>query len=262
MLQLRAPFLALILCAALAARAGAAEKVALKITDLVMGEGPAVEVGALVTTHYTGWLETGAKFDSSLDRDKPLTFRVGVGQVIRGWDLGLRGMRSGGKRELVVSPELAYGARGAGGVIPPNATLRFEIDLVDLTPPDFSNLDNAGLAAMLRRGVPVIDIRRPEEWRKTGVVAGSHLITFFDEKGRINPNFPERLRAIAAPDDEVILICRTGNRTAALADMLSRKAGHGRIHNVTDGITLWIADGGPVTAPSMPETCWLCDQGG
>lgn len=105
----------------------------LKYVDLVVGDGPAVTNGQLVVVHYTGWLADGSKFDSSLDRGDPITFNVGMGQVIAGWDLGVRGMTVGSTRQLVIPPTLGYGEQGAGnGIIPPNATLIFEIELLEV----------------------------------------------------------------------------------------------------------------------------------
>ncbi|MBF0255492.1 MAG: FKBP-type peptidyl-prolyl cis-trans isomerase [Gammaproteobacteria bacterium] len=104
----------------------------LKYEDLIEGEGDVAENGQRVRVHYTGWLEDGSKFDSSLDRNDPFSFKLGAGQVIRGWDLGVEKMRVGGKRKLIIPPQLGYGARGAGGVIPPNATLIFEVELLGL----------------------------------------------------------------------------------------------------------------------------------
>lgn len=102
----------------------------LKYADLVVGEGPEVGPGNLVAVHYTGWLEDGTKFDSSLDRGEPIVLQLGQGQVIEGWEEGLTGMKVGGKRQLIIPPSLAYGEEGAGGVIPPNATLIFDVELV------------------------------------------------------------------------------------------------------------------------------------
>jgi FKBP-type peptidyl-prolyl cis-trans isomerase len=102
----------------------------LKYTDLSTGQGEEARAGKTVDVHYTGWLENGTKFDSSLDRGRPFSFRLGGGQVIRGWDEGVAGMKVGGKRRLTIPADLGYGARGAGGVIPPNATLIFEVELL------------------------------------------------------------------------------------------------------------------------------------
>jgi FKBP-type peptidyl-prolyl cis-trans isomerase len=100
------------------------------IEDLSVGEGAEAVAGKHVTVHYTGWLSNGTKFDSSLDRNDPFDFPLGRGHVIRGWDEGVAGMKVGGKRKLTIPPEMGYGARGAGGVIPPNATLVFEVELL------------------------------------------------------------------------------------------------------------------------------------
>ncbi|MFP5285454.1 MAG: FKBP-type peptidyl-prolyl cis-trans isomerase [Thermoanaerobaculia bacterium] len=102
----------------------------LRYTDLAAGQGDEARAGKTVDVHYTGWLENGTKFDSSLDRGRPFSFRLGGGQVIRGWDEGVAGMKVGGKRRLTIPADLGYGARGAGGVIPPNATLVFEVELL------------------------------------------------------------------------------------------------------------------------------------
>lgn len=106
----------------------------LKIEDLVTGEGADEAVaGKTVTVHYTGWLEDGTKFDSSHDRNDPFRFSLGAGQVIRGWDEGVAGMRTGGKRKLTIPSELGYGDSGAGAVIPPGATLIFEVELLEIS---------------------------------------------------------------------------------------------------------------------------------
>jgi len=102
------------------------------IEDITMGEGAIAEAGQYVSVHYTGWLVNGKKFDSSKDRNDPFEFGLGQRQVIAGWDEGVRGMKVGGRRKLTIPPEMGYGARGAGGVIPPNATLVFEIELLSI----------------------------------------------------------------------------------------------------------------------------------
>src|SRR5687767_3286802 len=102
----------------------------LKIEDIVAGDGLEAKAGMKVVVHYTGWLTNGTKFDSSKDRGTPFSFLLGKGQVIKGWDQGVQGMKVGGKRKLTIPPEMGYGSRGAGGVIPPNATLVFEVELL------------------------------------------------------------------------------------------------------------------------------------
>ncbi|MCO6440340.1 MAG: FKBP-type peptidyl-prolyl cis-trans isomerase [Nitrococcus mobilis] len=105
----------------------------LRYEDLAIGKGKkATGRGETVFVHYTGWLEDGTRFDSSHDRGEPLEFSLGAGLVIPGWEEGIIGMRAGGRRKLTVPPELGYGARGAGTVIPPNAHLTFEIELLDV----------------------------------------------------------------------------------------------------------------------------------
>ena len=100
--------------------------------DLTMGAGAAAQAGDRVSVHYTGWLTDGRKFDSSKDRAEPFDFPLGAGRVIRGWDEGVQGMQVGGVRKLTIPPDLGYGVRGAGGVIPPNATLVFEVELLGI----------------------------------------------------------------------------------------------------------------------------------
>jgi len=102
----------------------------LQYVDIEAGAGAEAKAGQKVRVHYTGWLTNGTKFDSSVDRGQPFEFPLGAGRVIKGWDEGVAGMKVGGKRKLIIPPQLGYGARGAGGVIPPNVDLVFEVELL------------------------------------------------------------------------------------------------------------------------------------
>ena len=104
----------------------------LKYYDFVVGDGTEATTGREVTVHYRGWLTDSTQFDASYDRNRPFTFTLGAGQVIQGWDQGVAGMKVGGERQLVIPPELGYGSSGAGDAIPPNATLIFEVELLDV----------------------------------------------------------------------------------------------------------------------------------
>lgn len=114
------------------ATAPAAAPAELKVEDTKVGTGTEAVAGKTISVHYTGTLTDGKKFDSSVDRNQPFQFHLGAGEVIKGWDEGFKGMKVGGKRKLIIPPQMAYGERGAGGVIPPNATLVFEVELLDV----------------------------------------------------------------------------------------------------------------------------------
>jgi rhodanese-related sulfurtransferase len=237
----------------------AAAQEGLQIRDIEKGTGEEAIVGNTVVVHYTGWLMDGTKFDSSVDRGTPFSFTLGERRVIPGWEKGVEGMQVGGKRELIIPPDMAYGSQGAGGIIPPNATLKFEIELLEVKAKKFSDIGNEELKARLASGATVIDIRRPDEWQQTGVLPGSHLVTFFDAAGNVNPKFgPELQKLVSSPGDEVVFICQTGARSQVLAEYLAGQAGFTNVANVEKGIAGWIEGGGETTKATMPEGCWLC----
>lgn len=218
----------------------------LGVLDMVRGTGTTATENASVTVHYTGWLLDGTKFDSSRDRNQPFTFTLGAGRVIQGWDQGVVGMKVGGKRELIVPSALAYGARGAGGVIPPNAPLRFEVELISVSAPKFKAIGNDELKSLMQRGVTVLDIRRPEEWAETGTIKGVERLTAFDRNGQFVPSFPDALAGLVDKDSEVVLICRSGRRSLALARAMTDQAGYAKVYNHATGMNNWIEAGNPV----------------
>ncbi len=227
----------------------AAMKQGVEIKELEPGSGETAKQGDRVQVHYTGWLMDGKKFDSSLDRGAPFVFQIGQGQVISGWEIGVEGMKVGSKRELIIPPEKGYGPRGYPPVIPGNATLKFEVKLLKVMAPAYTDINNNELKNLIARGVPIIDIRRPEEWEQTGIIEGSKMITAFNGRGQLEKNFIPELSKVAGPEDEVIVICRTGNRTGVISRGLSDQVGYKKIYNVQRGITDWIKQGNPVVKP-------------
>ncbi|MBT7308307.1 MAG: peptidylprolyl isomerase [Gammaproteobacteria bacterium] len=218
-----------------------------EVTTIQQGQGEAAAFGDVVSVHYTGTLTDGTKFDSSRDRNRPFTFTLGAGEVISGWDHGVKGMKRGEQRKLVVPPEMGYGSRSVS-VIPANSTLLFDVELLDIA--RYTNIDNSELKALLKEEkVTLVDIRRPEEWKQTGVVEGSEMITAFTKRGGIHPQFSEKFLQRFKPEERVVIICRTGSRTARLAQALVKELGWKQVYNVEKGITGWIKQENPVVKP-------------
>ena len=221
----------------------------LKITVNQEGSGDRAEIGMIVSVHYTGKLEDGTVFDSSIPRGQPFTFTLGAGQVIKGWDLGVEGMTIGEKRNLIIPPHLGYGTRGAGGTIPPNATLIFDVELIKVSAPIIlGELSPKEFIDAQEKGGIVIDIRREEEWRETGILKGSQTITAFTKEGQIHPDFPKKFfDLISDVDVPILLYCRTGNRTGILGKALIDQVGQTNVSHLSEGIVGWTKQGLPVT---------------
>ena len=217
----------------------------LEMESLTEGNGEIAEVGKRVSVHYEGRLEDGTVFDGSRPRGQAFSFTIGADQVIQGWEQGVAGMKVGETRKLTIPPELGYGEAGAGGVIPPNATLVFEIELLDVTTP--VTLGQATAEDLLKAqsdGVVVIDIRREEEWQDTGIIDGSAAVTAFTETGQVHPEFLTKFQELApTPDTPVMLYCRTGNRTTSLGNALIDQLGFSDVSHLSTGIEGWLADG-------------------
>ena len=217
----------------------------LRIETLQDGTGEIAGVGQKVSVHYKGQLEDGSVFDASRDRGQPFSFILGAGQVIKGWEQGVAGMRVGETRRLTIPPELGYGARGAGGVIPPNTTLTFEIELLGVsTPVTLGQATPQELLDVQAEGVVIIDIRRKSEWKETGIIDGAETVTAFTQSGRLHKDFQQKFTALApTPDTPILLYCRTGNRTASLGQALINQLGFTNVTHLTSGIVGWKKSG-------------------
>ena len=218
----------------------------LRHRDIVVGSGTEAVAKARVGVHYTGWLADDSEFESSRGLDSSLYFVIGAGEVIQGWEEGVKGMREGGKRELIIPPDMAYGAEGSAR-IPANATLRFEVELISVERPAYIDIGNVELRRMLEDGVRIVDIRTPRQWSATGTIRGSERLTAFDQYGTLMSSFLPRLRALAGPDETLILLGQRGASSRSLAEMLAAGPGYSRLYNVTQGIEAWIAEGYPVS---------------
>jgi rhodanese-related sulfurtransferase len=222
----------------------------LQIETLTAGDGMTAEAGKRVSVHYEGRLADGSVFDASRPRGQPFAFTIGAGQVIRGWEEGVDGMQVGESRRLTIPPELGYGAEGAGDVIPPNATLVFEIELLSVGDPIvLGEVDSQGLQQAQRDGAVLVDIRLPNEWADTGVIQGAHTITAFLPNGRVHPEFLDSFQAVVpSPDIPVMLYCASGGRTSSLGNALIEQLGYTNVSHLSGGIVEWIGMGNETDA--------------
>ena len=217
----------------------------LKIEVIQEGSGGVAKNGRRVTVHYEGRLTDGTVFDASRPRGQPLSFTIGVGQVIQGWEQGVAGMKVGEIRRLTIPADLGYAADGAGGVIPPNATLVFDVELMAVSMPvSLGQATPADLLQAKKDGVIIVDIRRPDEWLQTGVIAGAKTITAFETNGSLHPEFQLKFIAmVPSPDTPVILYCRSGSRTTSLGNALVEQLGFSQVMHLSEGILGWTGDG-------------------
>lgn len=206
----------------------------------IPGNGLEIKNHFKVHVNYKGTLEDGTEFDSSFKRNKPFVFQIGLRQVILGWEKGLMGMKVGGKRTIKIPPELAYGTSGAGELIPPNATLIFEIEILNAFEPGYLKLSSSKLIKKKNEGLILIDIRNDIQRKNTGVIEGSFEITAFDSKGNFNSNFIKIYKTIASKNDEVVFISSKGEISSILANGFFEKLGYKNIYSLIGGIENWI----------------------
>ena len=207
-----------------------------QINNDIEGEGIEIVKHSKIQVHYTGKLQDGTKFDSSFDRGEPFSFQIGLRQVIEGWETGLMGMRVGGKRTLIIPPELAYGERGAGDLIPPNATLTFDIEIVAVQDPGYGLVKATEIRALQEEGYKFIDIRTEKERDHTGVVPGSLEITAFDIYGNFVPEFMKTFRDLVKLDDNIVFISNEGETASILANGFVEQLNASNMYALKGGI--------------------------
>ena len=220
----------------------------LKIEIVTEGNGTTASTGNRVSVHYKGMLADGDVFDESGPPGKPFSFEIGAGEVIPGWEQGVSGMKVGEVRKLTIPPKLGYGSGGAGDTIPPNATLVFEIELLDVSEPITLGQANPEMFKRAQKdGAIIIDIRREDEWKETGVIDGAITITAFGESGNIHPEFQKKfLNVIPSKKTPIMLYCHVGGRTANLGNALINQLEYSNVSHLTDGIVGWLADGNKI----------------
>ena len=213
-----------------------------QIYNNIEGVGTEIVKHSKIQVHYTGKLQDGTKFDSSLDRGEPFSFQIGLRQVIEGWEIGLMGMKVGGKRTLIIPSELAYGERGAGDLIPPNATLTFDIEIIDVEAPGYGLVNTSEIKILQEDGYKFIDIRTKKEREHTGVVPGSLEITAFDIYGNFVPEFMKTFQDLVELNDNIVFISNEGEISAILANGFVEQLGATNMYSLDGGIQQLIND--------------------
>ena len=208
----------------------------LEIINDIKGDGVKIVNHSKIKVHYIGKLQDGTKFDSSYDRDEPFSFQIGLRQVIEGWETGLMGMKVGGKRTLIIPPELAYGERGAGDLIPPNATLTFDVELVAVQDPGYGFVKAEEIKVLQDDDYKFIDIRTKKDRDNTGIIPGSLEITAFDIYGNFVPEFMETFRELLSLEDNIVFISNDGEIASMLANGFVEQLNAKNIYALKGGI--------------------------
>jgi len=208
----------------------------LQIKNNIEGEGAEILNHSKIKVHYIGMLEDGTKFDSSYERGEPFSFQIGLRQVIEGWEKGIIGMKVGGKRTLIIPPELGYGERGAGELIPPNSTLVFDIEIIDIQPPSYNLITTDEIEKLIKDNYKFIDIRTKEERDFTGVIPGSLEITAFDVYGKFVPEFMKTFQSIVDLNDKIIFVSNEGEIASILANGFAEQLGAKNMNALKGGI--------------------------
>tara|TARA_Y100000768_G_C23932171_1_gene660681 strand:+ start:352 stop:1083 length:732 start_codon:yes stop_codon:yes gene_type:complete len=208
-----------------------------QIIDETIGTGLEVTNHSKVSVHYIGRLENNIEFDNSYKRNQTFQFQIGIRQVILGWETGLLGMKEGGKRKIFIPYQLAYGESGAGDLIPAKSNLIFDIEIVKVIPPQYTQLDSYQLKlAMSDDNFTIIDIRNSEQINKTGKIPGSVLLEAFDKKGNFLTDFLSKYQEIIKPGEKVIFVSEKGEISSILANGFVEQLKQKNIYNLKKGI--------------------------
>ena len=207
-----------------------------QIKNNIEGKGAEIVKHSKIKVHYIGKLKDGTKFDSSHDRGEPFSFQIGLRQVIEGWETGIMGMKVGGKRTLIIPPELGYGERGAGNLIPPNETLIFEVEIIDVQPPGYSFVTTDEIQILKADNYKFIDIRTKKERNNTGTVPGSLEITAFDIYGNFVPEFMKTFRDLVDLNANIVFISNEGDIASILANGFVEQLGAKNMYALKGGI--------------------------
>jgi len=214
----------------------------ISILEDIPGEGFNIVNHTKVKVHYIGLLEDGSEFDNSYKRGEPITFQIGTRQVIQGWEIGLLGMKIGGKRTILIPPELGYGSSGAGDIIPPDTKLIFEIEILDAILPGYRTIDSKQLLLALTDNFIIIDIRTKEDRIKTGIIPGSLELTAFDNLGNFKPEFIDAFNKEVKENDKVVFVSEKGEISSILANGFVESLGKKNMYSLDGGIHALIKD--------------------
>ena len=211
-----------------------------EILNDIPGTGNEVVNHSKITVHYSGKLDNGTVFDSSYKRKQPFVFQIGTRQVIEGWELGIIGMKEGGKRSIFIPSKMAYGKKGAGDLIPPNSNLIFDIEIIKVEAPKYKILDVKDIKKMQSKGFKLIDIRNKNETDETGIIPGSINITAFDENGNFLNSFLEKYQSLVINTDNVVLISDKGDISSILANGFAEHLGAKNMYSLSGGIKAYL----------------------
>lgn len=228
--------------------------VSIEILSDIPGIGDKIKNHYIITAHYKGFLEDGTEFDNSYKRDKPIKFQIGLMQVIPAWEIGIIGMQAKGKRKIKATSSLAYGKKGIKNLIPPNSTLIFEIEILNIEKHKYRfisqdvliNLKKEKLLNFRNEKFILIDIRNQKDFFNTGIIKDSYKIEAFDLKGNLNSNFIKDLNSLSNKEDHIILISEKGEISSILANGLVENIGMKNVYSLKGGIQQWINEGNQI----------------